>query len=116
VAFTGIAVYFGFINHHSSQSYQLAYNMLSPELQAKQSYADFVAGFATTAHDTVAVESIVPAGDNRWTTTVRLAARQTDGSVRFFRGTYDIAQVPMGGDAPPGTKTERIVGADIGPE
>ncbi len=50
------------------------------------------------------------------TATVRLAARQTDGTMRYFRGTYEVAQVAAGGDAPLGTLEERITGASIAPE
>ncbi len=112
-AFGALQTYFGFLNLHG---YREAYAMLSPALQARQSYGDFVAGFADTARDTVAVEMIAPTGDRRWTATVRLAARQTDGTVRYFRGTYEVAQVAAGGDAPPGTLVERLTGASIAPE
>ena len=112
-AFGALQTYFGFIDRHG---YREAYAMLGPEVQARQSYGDFVAGFADTVRDTVAVALITPTGDKRWTATVRLAAHQTDGTVRYFRGTYEVAQVAAGGDAPPGTLVERITGASIAPE
>jgi len=55
-------------------------------------------------------------GPARWTATARLDARQTDGTVRRFCGTYDITQEEAGGEAPPGVKRARIVGAHVTPE
>ena len=47
------------------------------------SYSAFAAGFQGTAHDKVSVVSVT--GN---VVTARLAARQTDGSVRTYQGTY----------------------------
>jgi hypothetical protein len=47
------------------------------------SYAAFAAGFQGTAHDTVSILSVA---EN--VVTARLAARQTDGSVRTYQGRY----------------------------
>jgi hypothetical protein len=47
------------------------------------SYSAFAAGFQGTAHDKVSVLSVT--GN---VVTARLAARQTDGSVRTYQGTY----------------------------
>lgn len=49
------------------------------------SYSSFVAGFQGTAHDKVTILSV--AGK---VVTARLAARQTDGSVRTYQGTYRV--------------------------
>ncbi|MFI7005930.1 excalibur calcium-binding domain-containing protein [Streptomyces sp. NPDC050145] len=59
------------------------------------SYAQFVAGFAGTAHDTVRI-----LGSDRTSASVRLEATQTDGSLKVFEGTYTVRD---------GT----IVGADL---
>ena len=47
------------------------------------SYSAFAAGFQGTAHDKVSIVSVT--GN---VVTARLAARQTDGSVRTYQGTY----------------------------
>jgi serine/threonine-protein kinase len=49
------------------------------------SYAAFVQGFASTASDTLTILSV-----NGHTVTVRLAARQTDGAVITYQGTYTV--------------------------
>jgi eukaryotic-like serine/threonine-protein kinase len=49
------------------------------------SYPDFVSGFGTTARDTLTIVSV--SGD---VVTARLAARQTDGTVRTYQGTYTV--------------------------
>jgi len=49
------------------------------------SYASFVAGFDTTASDTVAILSV--SGN---VVTARLVAEQTDGTVKTFQGTYTV--------------------------
>jgi hypothetical protein len=50
------------------------------------SYAEFVSGFAGTAHDAVTILSV--AGH---VVTARLRARQTDGSVKHYQGTYRVS-------------------------
>jgi hypothetical protein len=70
------------------------------------SYAAFAAGFESTAHDTVSIMSV--AGN---VVTARLAARQTDGSVRIYQGRYwvthgvitqfDVAPVQTAPPPPP---------------
>ncbi len=57
-----------------------------------------------------------PSVPDRFTVTVRLAAIQADGTVRRFRGTYEVAQMPASGNAPPRTMAEQIVGENIAPE
>jgi hypothetical protein len=47
------------------------------------SYTAFAAGFQGTAHDSVSILSVTGS-----VVTARLAARQTDGSVRTYQGTY----------------------------
>jgi hypothetical protein len=51
------------------------------------SYAAFVSGFEGTEHDTVTVQSV--SGN---VVRARLAARQTDGSVKTYEGTYRVSQ------------------------
>src|SRR5215475_5263555 len=50
-----------------------------------QTYHAFVSGFAGTAHDTVTIQSV--SGD---VVTAQLAAQQTDGTVKTYRGTYTV--------------------------
>ena len=50
------------------------------------SYATFVSGFAGTGHDAVTIESV-----SGHVVTARLAARQTDGSVKTYEGTYRVS-------------------------
>ena len=49
------------------------------------SYAAFVSGFAGTAYDAVTIQSV-----SGHVVRVRLAARQTDGSVKTYEGTYRV--------------------------
>ena len=49
------------------------------------SYSGFVAGFSTTAKDTLTIVSV--AGD---VVTARLTAQQTDGTVNIYQGTYTV--------------------------
>jgi hypothetical protein len=72
--------YFAAIN---AQDYQRAWDLGGKNLSG--SYAAFVDGFATTAHDTV---HILRADSD--TVSVRLEATQTDGSLRVFAGTYTV--------------------------
>jgi hypothetical protein len=50
------------------------------------SYAAFVSGFAGTEHDAVTIQSV-----SGHVVTARLAARQTDGSVKTYEGTYRVS-------------------------
>jgi len=111
-AFTGVAGFYTAINQ---RDYRGAYAVLDPALQAQQPYALFADGFATTARVTLAVETIIPAGPEQWTTEVRIAAQQTDGTVRSFRGSYTVRRVPVGGDAPSALTKALIVTADVRP-
>jgi hypothetical protein len=81
--------YFGAIN---AKDYQAAYAAFGAALQSQQSYNDFAAGFATTAH--VQVSRIVIGGSVKpgtYTIGLTIAATQTDGMVKNFSGTYDVA-------------------------
>jgi len=70
--------YFAAINHHR---YLIAWR-LSGE---REKYSAFVAGFAGTAHDTV---TILSTQGN--VVSARLVARQSDGTVKTFQGTYTV--------------------------
>ncbi len=70
--------YFAAIN---TQRYPMAYRLSN----RSESYADFVAGFAGTARDTVTIVSV--SGD---VVTARLRARQDDGTVKTYEGTYTV--------------------------
>ncbi|GLZ42531.1 hypothetical protein [Actinokineospora sp. NBRC 105648] len=48
-------------------------------------YADFAAGFATTDHDVITIQSV-----NGPTVTATLTAHQTDGTQKTFQGTYTV--------------------------
>jgi hypothetical protein len=50
------------------------------------SYAAFVSGFAGTEHDAVTIQSV-----SGHVVTARLAAQQTDGSVKTYEGTYRVS-------------------------
>ena len=50
-----------------------------------ETYRAFVAGFSTTAHDTVTIQSV--SGD---VVTARLVAEQTDGTVKTYQGSYTV--------------------------
>jgi len=49
------------------------------------SYPSFVSGFSTTARDTLTIESV--SGD---VVTARLTAKQTDGTIDSYDGTYTV--------------------------
>ena len=70
--------YFAAINHHK---YLLAWRLSGQ----RESYATFRAGFAGTARDTVAIQSV--SGN---VVTGRLVATQTDGTVKTYQGTYTV--------------------------
>ncbi|MFN8513331.1 MAG: DUF4232 domain-containing protein [Chloroflexia bacterium] len=71
-----------------ARDYVAAYALLGPDLQAQQSYADFVAGFATTRANASRLW-----GKHHRRHVMRLKAMQADGSVRHFEGTYEIGGV-----------------------
>ena len=49
------------------------------------SYASFVSGFSTTARDTLTIVSV-----SDGVVTARLTARQTDGTILLYQGTYTV--------------------------
>jgi len=49
------------------------------------SYSSFANGFSTTASDTVTILSVSGS-----VVAVRLAAQQTDGTVKMYQGTYTV--------------------------
>ena len=73
--------YFAAITAHN---YALAWALGGKNLQGG-SYNSFVQGFATTSSDNVTIVST--SGD---TVTIQLDATQTDGSHKFFAGTYTV--------------------------
>jgi serine/threonine protein kinase len=76
-----VQAYFAAINAHD---YARAWALGGKNIAT--SYSTFANGFKDTAKDTVTVVSV--AGD---VVTVKLAAVQTDGSVKHFAGTYTVA-------------------------
>jgi hypothetical protein len=77
---TVVRAYFDAINAHD---YQRAWDLGGKNVG--QSYAAFAAGFATTDHDVLTIQSVE--GN---TVTADLAAVQTDGTTRTFHGTYTV--------------------------
>jgi serine/threonine-protein kinase len=77
-----VQAYFAAINAHD---YARAWALGGKNI-AKTSYSGFASGFNGTAKDNVTVVSV--AGD---VVTVKLAAVQTDGSVKHYAGTYTAA-------------------------
>ncbi len=71
--------YFAAINHHR---YLIAWRLSGQQ----ESYKTFVAGFDGTAHDTV---TILSTKGN--VVSARLIARQSDGTVKTFAGTYTVS-------------------------
>jgi hypothetical protein len=73
-----VRAYYRAINHHNyARAWHLGGRFTG------SSYSAFAAGFQGTAHDKVSILSVT--GN---VVTARLAARQTDGSVRTYQGTY----------------------------
>jgi hypothetical protein len=77
---TTVQAYFAAINAHD---YARAWALGGKNTGS--SYSAFVNGFNGTAKDNVTVVSV--AGD---VVTVKLAATQTDGSVKYYQGTYTV--------------------------
>ncbi|GAA1986322.1 DUF4352 domain-containing protein [Catenulispora subtropica] len=78
---TVVQQYFAAINAHD---YALAWALGGKNLQGG-SYDSFVQGFATTSSDNVTI--IATSGD---VVTIQLDATQTDGTHKFFAGTYTV--------------------------
>lgn len=76
-----VRAYFAAINAHD---YLRAWR-LGGRNSRSPSYGNFVSGYATTAHDSVTILSM--SGD---TVTARLTARQTDGTIKIYHGTYTV--------------------------
>ncbi|HTJ69798.1 MAG TPA: hypothetical protein VL551_19835 [Actinospica sp.] len=82
-----VEAYFAAIN---AQNYAAAWTLGGDHLG--QSYAQFVAGFADTATDSVQILST--SGD---TVSINLDATQTDGSQQQFTGTYTVSGQAISG-------------------
>jgi len=76
-----VRAYYAAINHHR---YARAWRLGGRN--TGQTYHAFVRGFAGTAHDTVTIQSV--SGD---VVAAQLAAQQTDGTVKTYRGSYTVA-------------------------
>jgi serine/threonine-protein kinase len=76
-----VRAYYAAINHHR---YARAWRLGGRN--TGQTYHAFVSGFAGTAHDTVTIQSV--SGD---VVAAQLAAQQTDGTVKTYRGSYTVA-------------------------
>jgi len=78
---TVVTDYYNAINNHD---YRTAWR-LNAGAHAVESFAAFKAGFAGTQFDTLTVVGV--SGD---VVTIKLAAQQTDGTVKNFQGTYTV--------------------------
>jgi hypothetical protein len=79
LAATVRAYYAAINNHRYARAWRLGGR------NTGQTYHAFVSGFAGTAHDTVTIQSV--SGD---VVTAQLAAQQTDGTVKTYRGSYTV--------------------------
>ena len=76
-----VQAYYAAINrHHYARAWRLGGS------NSGSSYASFVSGYATTQHDTVTILSV--SGN---VVTARVAALQTDGTVKTYQGTYTVS-------------------------
>jgi hypothetical protein len=76
-----VLAYFNAINQ---QDYQTAWTLGGDNLH--ESYSAFVAGFSSTQQDNVTIQSVQ--GD---VVTADLTAQNTDGTTRYFSGTYTVS-------------------------
>jgi tRNA A-37 threonylcarbamoyl transferase component Bud32 len=67
-------------NHNYAQAWQL-----NTAAHSLSSYAAFKQGYAQTAHDTVTITGV--SGD---VVSIQLASAQTDGTTKYFQGTYTV--------------------------
>jgi len=79
LAATVRAYYTAINNHRYARAWRLGGR------NTGETYRAFVSGFATTAHDTVTIQSV--SGD---VVTAQLVAEQTDGTVKTYQGTYTV--------------------------
>ena len=76
-----VQAYYAAINgHHYARAWRLGGS------NSGSSYPGFVSGYATTQHDTVTILSV--SGN---VVTARVAALQTDGTVKTYQGTYTVS-------------------------
>jgi serine/threonine-protein kinase len=75
-----VRAYYSAINHHR---YARAWRLGGRN--TGETYHACISGFAGTAHDTVTIQSV--SGD---VVTGQLAAQQTDGTVKTYRGSYSV--------------------------
>jgi serine/threonine-protein kinase len=75
-----VRAYYSAINHHR---YARAWRLGGRN--TGETYHAYISGFAGTAHDTVTIQSV--SGD---VVTGQLAAQQTDGTVKTYRGSYTV--------------------------
>jgi serine/threonine-protein kinase len=76
-----VQAYYAAINgHHYARAWRLGGR------NSGSSYSSFVSGYATTQHDTVTILSV--SGNM---VTARVAALQTDGTVKTYQGTYTVS-------------------------
>ena len=80
LAATVRAYYAAINNHRYARAWRLGGR------NTGETYRAFVSGFGTTAHDTVTIQSV--SGD---VVAAQLAAQQTDGTVKTYRGSYTVA-------------------------
>jgi hypothetical protein len=67
----------------NAKDYNAAYDLLSPEYQAKQSRQSFISGFQNTVHDTLTIDNAVPRSDGTVEVDIHLQAQETSGTSNF---------------------------------
>lgn len=75
----------------NARDYAAAYALLGAGLQKGQPLADFATGFAKTARDRLQILSTQAAAiPGHRTVSVQITAGQTDGSTKWFSGSYEV--------------------------
>lgn len=99
------SVVLGYYDAINNGDYDLAYSYLGAGWHARQSYRNFVNGFADTSYDDVTVTNYYD-GPNSSTVYIGLTAYKYDGSVQYYLGSYTLAYEGM---------YFKIISADIKP-
>jgi hypothetical protein len=73
-----------------ARDFQTAYSLLGGSLRGQQSYQAYVAGYANTVSATVQILAVSPAAGGTYNIQARVLARNTDGSVQQYAGTYTV--------------------------
>lgn len=77
----------------AAHDYPSAYSLLGPAMQARQSYASFERGFASTEDAWVEELNIVSEGPTSAVVAVRVGSLEADGSVKHFAGRWMVSLI-----------------------